>query len=1321
MLRGCEYQILHTVSAWLDLRGEEVLFVEGAEDFDTIGLGEAAAVQVKISPAPISLGQRPILEALNNYWKLKNAAAGRLVRLKYLTRATFAVEQEKPFGSDVRGLDVWQRRPVTDSEVRQLRDYLAAKDHLDQEFRVWLKRASPASIRTDLVECVTWHGGAEESQFVERGIYSKLATFAEPRGAVPSSVTKQVARRLIGEVWRTLRDPAPRMLDFIRLEELWEEETRVSVPRSALDARWSERPSPHIGPPPELLREGIPPLPGAVVRRTNLVNRWRHTLALTGLLNLHGSTRTGKTTLAKLVASLDAMEWKWWSGGRTDPREASRMISMLVKEVARRPDVINVVLDDMDFSPVATHGMEEIMGDLLAIVEGRRGRVIVTSQKPLPGRLQHALGIQAGQVIVVPRLQIEEVGEFAEILGCTDLKRRADWAGLVCANTGGHPQLAAVRLLALRDEGWPELTATTFTSGTHAVEAEKADVQELLETLTPERRQMLQHLSVFPAPFRRDHAAALGALPDPIASPGTIFSSLVGPWIEPLHAGYFALSPLLSDGARMALVPTDYRSLQIKAAMILVEVEPRTTIEGASAFMLSWQARSPEMLTLFVQSWFDVEDHIFADLANQVSWFTYVSAVPGQRLFFENPTLSLFLRALQFRVAMIAAPQNATGVVEGWRWEVENSDLPMQDLQRMQLAGFVLPYFQVRLPARVVVRLLQDIAEALAQNPQLPVPLDVPREDALGMEYLPHWEDTVSTLSFFVSQRCTTLEFLDEFLTALESVNALLRERILRGFVGGGIEAQMAIDHVWLAESDKDNPNWERCLALFERALTLGRAWACIPLAGAALRGISTVLDEYIKDHGRAHQALNRLGRTGDLPIHLLHDRRACVFFSEENYLHAEAEWKLALASWPRILAPFDSGAVFAARSAGICAARSNRWVEAANWFKEIIVRVPTKSEVAMIAGANGDAGYCFWKAGLKADAVAALIDAWELASTLPSGRENLRAFIRRKCIGHVIAWLYGQVRDEAFKMDEPIAGVCSSAEMPEKMRDLPETDNANVWLLLIEIERKLGTGNRAAQLGERALADTGNPITKSISLMQVVAENLQSGELNALPQDLIQWATAMNQAIALSPAEWPSQTNVEPMVFQRNDGAGGACAFIAALVSAHAHGQDWRDLVKKWRAALPVDAGGGWLEWFDTIETVLGGSTSTASRLVREKKDWPTSMLAAWHLLISSESVPDDLFYGHARWLGEIRTSRWLSETGSAFCQQVEVAWGITILTPALLRLPSLSIANIRIALLSGQRGIGRAARILLAASTAVSVRLGPTERFMRNLAEGE
>src|SRR2546423_1176161 len=73
MLAACDYQVWQTVVAWLDLRGEDMLFIEGAEDFDIVGGGEGQATQVKASADPISLGQKSIQKALNNFWRLKQA------------------------------------------------------------------------------------------------------------------------------------------------------------------------------------------------------------------------------------------------------------------------------------------------------------------------------------------------------------------------------------------------------------------------------------------------------------------------------------------------------------------------------------------------------------------------------------------------------------------------------------------------------------------------------------------------------------------------------------------------------------------------------------------------------------------------------------------------------------------------------------------------------------------------------------------------------------------------------------------------------------------------------------------------------------------------------------------------------------------------------------------------------------------------------------------------------------------------------------------------------------------------------------------------
>ena len=46
-LRGYLYQIWHSVNAWLDLNEDEILYLEGAEDFDTVSDDTATAVQVK--------------------------------------------------------------------------------------------------------------------------------------------------------------------------------------------------------------------------------------------------------------------------------------------------------------------------------------------------------------------------------------------------------------------------------------------------------------------------------------------------------------------------------------------------------------------------------------------------------------------------------------------------------------------------------------------------------------------------------------------------------------------------------------------------------------------------------------------------------------------------------------------------------------------------------------------------------------------------------------------------------------------------------------------------------------------------------------------------------------------------------------------------------------------------------------------------------------------------------------------------------------------------------------------------------------------------
>jgi len=242
MLAACDYQIWQTVGAWLDLRGDEILFIEGAEDFDIVGAADGEAIQVKASADPISLGQKATQEALSNFWRLKQAAPATSVSYRFLTRAPFTVERGEPFGSGVAGLEVWNRSALTDPEVQAIANFLCGQPHVSADLRVWLKNATPSEIRSELIDRVLWQTHSPDIEFVEHGIHRKLTGFGQTRGYVPPANTiKRVAEALHAEVWKTVRKPAPRSLDCFQLAELWDAKTRVSIPQAEVDLRLYNR------------------------------------------------------------------------------------------------------------------------------------------------------------------------------------------------------------------------------------------------------------------------------------------------------------------------------------------------------------------------------------------------------------------------------------------------------------------------------------------------------------------------------------------------------------------------------------------------------------------------------------------------------------------------------------------------------------------------------------------------------------------------------------------------------------------------------------------------------------------------------------------------------------------------------------------------------------------------------------------------------------------------------------------------------------------------------------------------------------------------
>jgi hypothetical protein len=66
-IRGYVYQIYQSVLAWLELKENELLVLEGAEDFDVHDKLSVVTTQVKAVVGKITLRTPSVVETLNNF------------------------------------------------------------------------------------------------------------------------------------------------------------------------------------------------------------------------------------------------------------------------------------------------------------------------------------------------------------------------------------------------------------------------------------------------------------------------------------------------------------------------------------------------------------------------------------------------------------------------------------------------------------------------------------------------------------------------------------------------------------------------------------------------------------------------------------------------------------------------------------------------------------------------------------------------------------------------------------------------------------------------------------------------------------------------------------------------------------------------------------------------------------------------------------------------------------------------------------------------------------------------------------------------------
>ena len=1332
--RGYRFQLLHTIHAWLDLPDDAVLYLEGAEDFDVVQPTGAIAVQVKHTSGTISLGSKSVLTAIGNYWGLRQATRTGRIFFRFLTRSAIAVERGQPFGAQVAGLSLWERCSVGTGDVRLLISFLRQQKGLPEDLRTFLNTAEPPTVTEELVRPIVWETGSAGSAFVEEAIERKLRLHGDKFG-IPPSESARVLNRLLRVAFETICRSADRMLDRDAFLRIFEEDTRNTPSRQVqllttlaahlmpvFSAIPASEPLPAFA-PLTLMQPSIPPLPAQVHVRANIVGIFCQRLEEDRVLILTGSSGVGKTTLAKLIVQEADGEWRWLSLATQDPGEADAVLRQAGALLETDRQIDSVVLDGLDLDPGRIDSWEHSLGGLLYTVLRRRGRVVLSTRRSLPDRFLRQLAINPSSTITVPPFTEVDIATFATALGCPDADRASQWAAVIALHTKGHPQLVHAQLLHLIERKWPRMGTEDIVTTPPDVIREQAQARQLLSAAREADRELLYRLSVISGPFRRDHAVAIGESPPAVPYPGDVFDHLFGPWIESLGGDYYRLSPLLDAAAAQVWSPETVRSMNAVVAAAILRCRPLTTLEATSLLFLTLRGRAYGLMVVVMRAMIFSREEVWQILSRDLSWLVLAGA--DSPLIPDDKVAAFTLRLLQFRVAAELEPNRASAVAQLWEREIERFDPEQLYLHmRFMFAVTVVFHYKVPLPAKWLIARFVEAARL-----QEELHLDVPTPPSL-----PSWTynetgtlDIISTLFTFVWLRCTGRQFFADLLEALAEVTPSIRARLLSTFKQEEFLASLLVDRVFLETAQSDQPDWGPCIGVLEQTVAQAKEWGIKSLAAAAGRLIAVIHDEYRQDPVSALATLDDVERQLEGASHLLRDARANIRYRGNDFSAALEIWRVLLPTW---VPPSDSGdisSLFSYRKAAIAAAELGDWIMAEGLFADGATRSQYLGERGVSIGFLADAAYATWRAGNRTKSIDIFGQVLGMMQDLPDPQASLASFSLRKLVGHILHW----IRDDSDKRSTdtipPAAGLCSNLEHTEKLRELPLPPLDLSWALLLQTEYHVAIQPALFDSEHAHLAQSRLPVVRLLVARLDLRHSFRTLQFSRLVNQVRTLGIATADVAAhdrLGFMIWEEpKSALGPHDPQGTDLAIGISPFAAAIVALGASSQPITTVFADWQqSVIQLSESRVLLDETALAQELMSLEVRGASVVMQSGgESWERRLLASVRVALAEDTSPEELFISHTQLAVGLLQGLWAADVAPYLARSTRDQWLRRCDFPAALRSPRSAVPALRAACAGSPLDAAMVARILLAASAAVSVRI-PADyvRVLRELWTG-
>ena len=1328
-MRGYTYQILCSLRTWVTLPSDHLLYLEGAEDFDVIAPNDSTTTQVRHSSrmTRVTLRSPGIRQALDNFWSHCQRNPGRNVHFHYLTTSTPSVEQGAPFGPEVSGIKLWCRLREDKKfkgrakAIDTLRAFLVEYCIESPQFKEFLNQCSRTDFETEIIQRVFWDTESPDSQAIYQEIHSHLVALGLSR-QVPAEDCDFVVHALYHEAWKVATKDKNRYLDKESFIRIFDQATRISVPKSLLMAL--------VGRVlPEEAKAStvtaiisdqraigtLPPLPSNYFERRALVDRTMAAVAQNTITILQGSTGMGKTTSSIAFTQRYQQSWGWLSLRGTDTHSALRRLASVLEEIRFGHVPLHIILDDID-TIEESRAYEPFVLEIVEAQRQRHGKLILCVAQEPSSRLRQALGFTSDQVLRIPVFSQFEIDRFLLAFGCNDDELRTTWARIIELTTRGHPQLVHARVAFLASQRFPAPGPHDLLQTSADIEDVHTEARRLISSLDVSQRELMYRLSLIVCPLRRDQIIAIGSATPSIEEPGTAFDRLIGPWIEHLGDGLYRSSPIAGHVGRSVKGPDWVQSTHFNIATALLGSKTLTPLEVSEIYLHALTGKNEFAFARLSFSLVSESDETWHLMSDYLSWLVPIGLDGGVIELIERPENIFLLRLLQLNIASRIESNELPRIIEKALDEFPyDAAASEDDLARFVLLGQVLLHHPEALQ---VSRLLELISSYIVEVDRLKKLIDFPQSTELAVMLRgPSGKmDPATIAGMSVVQRIKNLEGLSELLVGIESWG---KNTVQRAFWMVGQDEMISsalMNQVWLDKYQTTELDWTRFVEVTERLYRFAVNHELIQLAVAAAKMVSRVMDE---NQGFSEKSLERAEEfaleLGDRPS--LQDGRARILTHMGRDREALELWRAALPQWNAGDIDVNVGIGF--REAAMAAGRLGLWGAARTLFCDGAKRLEDESVRSFRVGMTVDEGFASWKLGDNQRALDCFKSGLEELDAMQPDVDSDPVYSLQRRIGHTGMWVSSQAAGRNVPEDysEPTPGLCSDLEPLKEERD-KGTPIDYIFAQFVEFEEICKLGDALfVRYADRG-TDSEHVAVRVSFLERAFRWRLEKVESGGLLEGIVGLArclVATREQMSRDAGE-----SEEVIVCDKGTGLGSAefelvqVYMLIGMFSFVAHSKVTEGLVSSWRnEAERLNVKRGLEDWFDLVEGLFVTGRIDAEEYTKVRDgSWINQCLASLCWANGDEIDPSSLIGCHGLWLSYFERLPKRNLVAHDVAELVSQSWGRCAARPFLLRSPRLTVPALRSAIAAPVDGWEKVTLVLRAALDTVPLEAGTMVR---------